>query len=357
MPDLSEKQRPLRSLGTLQHRREKLPWSGDGYRLLSIDGGGIRGILPAAILAECERRFLHGASAGAYFDMIAGTSTGGIIALALSAGIPASRILAVYTEHGDEIFHQPRSKNRLVQAAQDRFVILRNLVNTKYDRLPLANHLNTVLEKRLFGAAKTRLVIPSFDEAGEVNIFKTPHHPDYKRDWKMSMVDVALCTSAAPSYFSAYACNGTHFLDGGLWANNPVMLGVVDILACNDIVPEQISCLSLGCGSTNYPVTDKQLTGGVLQWRTVFDQASDLVSQNSIGQAGLLIGRDKLLRLDVDVKKGAIKLDDHAKAVSLLPKLALQLVDENERFLREYFQSERTPYHAYFGSRKICSST
>lgn len=357
MLNLEEKRRPLRSLGTLQHRREKLPWSSDGFRLLSIDGGGIRGILPAAVLAECERRFLHGASAGAYFDMITGTSTGGIIALALSAGIPASRILEVYTEHGDEIFPQPRSKNRLIQAAQDRFLFLQNLVSAKYDRAPLSNHLNAVLEGRLFGAAKTRLVIPSFDKEGEVNIFKTPHHPDYKRDWKMSMVDVALCTSAAPSFLPAYSCDKTHFLDGGLWANNPVMLGVVDVLACNEVIPEQISCLSLGCGSTTYSVTDRQLRGGILQWRTVFDHASDLVSQNSIGQAGLLIGRDKLLRLDIDITNISIKLDDYAKSVSLFPPLAVQLVDENEEFLCEFFQSERTPYNAYYGSRNKDSGT
>lgn len=343
--------RTLRSAGTLQQQRVKLPWSGQDFRLLSIDGGGIRGILPAAIVAECERRFLNGASAGSYFDMIAGTSTGGIIALALSAGIPASKILDIYTTHGGDIFPSPHSKYKIIQAAKDRYHSIRNLLTTKYDRKPLIDHLNLVLEDRLYGAAQTRLVIPSFDREGEVNIFKTPHHPDYKRDWKMSMVDVALCTTAAPSFFSAYANDGTHFMDGGLWANNPVMLGVVDVLACYDIQPEQIFCLSLGCGNTSDPVTDKQLTGGIVQWRNVFDRASDLVSQNSLGQAGLLIGRNRLLRMDTVFAHKAIKLDEYSVALNQLPQIAISLVDDYEEALAKYFNSKRTPYEACLGPR------
>src|SRR5437762_1563102 len=79
---------PRRSDGAIQTRRERLPWPSDRpFRILSIDGGGICGILPAAVLAELERRFLNGYSISQYFDMVAGTSTGGIIALALGVGM------------------------------------------------------------------------------------------------------------------------------------------------------------------------------------------------------------------------------------------------------------------------------
>ena len=76
----------VRSTGARRSLRPQLLWERDEFRILSIDGGGIRGILPATILDECERHFLNGQSAGAYFDMIAGTSTGGIIALGLGSG-------------------------------------------------------------------------------------------------------------------------------------------------------------------------------------------------------------------------------------------------------------------------------
>src|SRR5882757_5737701 len=98
-------QPPRRSSGTLQGLREPLPWpEGRPFRILSIDGGGIRGILPASILTKLEERYLPGKSAGDYFDLITGTSTGGIIALALSIGLPARTILDIYLQQGAEIF-------------------------------------------------------------------------------------------------------------------------------------------------------------------------------------------------------------------------------------------------------------
>ena len=81
-------QPPKRSAGSLPTRRVPLPWPDDEpFRILSIDGGGIKGILPSALLAEVEREIMGGESAGRYFDLIAGTSTGGIIALGLSIGL------------------------------------------------------------------------------------------------------------------------------------------------------------------------------------------------------------------------------------------------------------------------------
>jgi patatin-like phospholipase/acyl hydrolase len=94
-----------RSDGTLQGLRKQLPWPAEQpFRILSIDGGGIRGILPAAVLTELEERYLGGTSAGNYFDLIAGTSTGGIIALGLSIGLRARDIRDLYIEHGAEVF-------------------------------------------------------------------------------------------------------------------------------------------------------------------------------------------------------------------------------------------------------------
>ena len=96
---------PRRSDGTLQSVRAKQPWpQGKPFRILSIDGGGIRGVFPAAYLAELENRFLSRRSIASYFDMIAGTSTGGIIALALAHGMTAAEALAVYRDRGARIF-------------------------------------------------------------------------------------------------------------------------------------------------------------------------------------------------------------------------------------------------------------
>ena len=96
---------PRRSDGTIQQVRVKQPWPKDRlFRILSIDGGGIRGVFPAAYLADIEKKSLGGRSIATCFDMIAGTSTGGIIALALAHGMTAAEGLKIYSDRGNRIF-------------------------------------------------------------------------------------------------------------------------------------------------------------------------------------------------------------------------------------------------------------
>ena len=110
---------PRRSDGTLQSVRAKQLWpQGKPFRILSIDGGGIRGVFPAAYLAELENRFLSRRSIASYFDMIAGTSTGGIIALALAHGMTAAEALAIYRDRGARIDDVGRSLNELPLVAR-----------------------------------------------------------------------------------------------------------------------------------------------------------------------------------------------------------------------------------------------
>jgi patatin-like phospholipase/acyl hydrolase len=191
-----------RSSGTLYGLREQLEWQESEFRILSVDGGGIKGILPASILAECEFRFCNGSSAGRYFDMIAGTSTGGIIALGLGIDLTASEIRQLYIDHGAEIFPAKEfSKNRHLASLQRGWDIIRAVRRYRYEREPLERELNRTFGERIFGESCRRLVVPSFDGYTEVNLFKTPHHQDYKIDWRERIVDIALATSAAPTFF------------------------------------------------------------------------------------------------------------------------------------------------------------
>ena len=94
-----------RSSGALDRRRVPLFWPEDRpFRILSIDGGGIRGVYPATFLAGLEQRYLGGESVARYFDLIAGTSTGGILAVGLGAGITAVELRDLYVDRGCEIF-------------------------------------------------------------------------------------------------------------------------------------------------------------------------------------------------------------------------------------------------------------
>lgn len=177
---------PRRSDGTIEHTRVKLPWPKDRlFRILTIDGGGIRGLFPAAYLAEIERRFLGGASIAKYFDMVAGTSTGGIIALGLATGKTAREISEIYTERGEYIFPRPKPLTGLWRW-------LRSLRTSKYDRSLLQSELLRVFGHEVLDNAKTRVVVPSFEgEYGEPFIYKTPHHPDYQKDRHKAFVDIA----------------------------------------------------------------------------------------------------------------------------------------------------------------------
>lgn len=349
-----KKPRSRRSEGTRQDLRPPLPWKSGDMRILSIDGGGIRGILPAAVLALCEDRFCHGRSAGEFFDYIAGTSTGGIIALGLSIGLRAKDILAIYMEHGSEIFPPRRHyRNLTLRKIQSSWHFLRNLNRHKYEREALRRNLLETFGERLFGHAERRLVIPSFDEYNEVHLFKTPHHGDYQRDWKEKIIDVALSTSAAPTFFSTYRNGDRHFADGGVWANNPIMAALVDAMACYDVDRRDVWILSLGCIESDFAFTEHQMTkGGIWHWKEIISSAMRLQSQNALGQAGLLIGRDHLLRVDVEPMQDAIELDDYSRAAAELPEMAEQLVDLYRDRLSEFFAEPRLPFNAFHGPRR-----
>jgi patatin-like phospholipase/acyl hydrolase len=318
---------------------------------LSIDGGGIRGVLPASVLTEFEARHCEGRSIGDFFDMIVGTSTGGIIALGLASGLSAARVLEIYMKHGSEIFPSPRRLRRLRKLLR----AIGSLTRYQYEREPLERHLRAVFANSTLGETARRVCVPSFDGFTEVNVFKTPHHPDFKMDWREEMVTIALATSAAPTFFSIYANGNRRFADGGVWANNPIMIGLIDALTCYELDQDQIDILSLGCGESEMLMTDKQISmGGLWHWKNIIASAMHLASQNALGQAGLLIGRDRLLRIDAPGMTDAIGLDDAARAITELPPIAKQLASENDEIVAERFLSSvAQPYRAYYGPRAI----
>lgn len=314
---------PRRSSGTLAQRRKPLPWpQARDFRILSIDGGGIRGIFAAAFLADIEERFLDGSSIAEYFDLIAGTSTGGIIALGLASGLTAGDVRDLYVNRGHEVF--PPGEGSALGSAERWFGQLSQYVKYRYDRSALERVLQDTFGERRFGQADTRLCIPSMDgRYGEPYIFKTPHHPDYRLDACEYMVKVSLATAAAPTYFRPYEAGGYIFVDGGVWANDPIMVALVDALTCFAVSRDCVRILSIGCGNPPYVVDRVRLGGGLWAWRRLIDAAMHLQSHNARGQAGLLVGRDRVIRVDAPTDADPIKLDDWRRAVAELPNAAV----------------------------------
>ena len=197
-----------------------------------------------------------------------------------------------------------------------------------YDSNVLENELLRIFGDTPFGDAKTRLCIPSFEGVhGEPWIYKTPHNPDYKKDRFERMVRVGLATSAAPTYLKAVPNNGYIMVDGGLWANNPVMNAVTDALTCFDIDRSQIKVLSLGCGETSFRVDPAKAVGGMFQWRGAINAAMRAQSLNALGQCYLLVGKQNVVRLDAPETPTPIAMDNHPRAMMELPAMARSLVE------------------------------
>ena len=332
---------PKRSSGALRRRRVPLPWPEDReFRILSIDGGGIRGIYPAAFLAGLEERYLKGVSIAQYFDLIAGTSTGGIIALGLAAGLKAMDLRHLYIDRGCEIF--PPLRSGIVGSTQRLLRSATQCFKFRYDRKALMRILCDTLGTRKFGEAQVRLCIPSFEgRYSEVYIFKTPHHPDFRKDADEQMTKVGAATAAAPTFFKPFQDGGYTFVDGGVWANNPIMIALVDALSCFSVPRERVQILSLGCGDDPYRVDRSKIRlGGMLAWRDSIYAAMRLQSLNALGQAGLLIGADRIIRASAPTSEDKIQMDDWSRAVSELPDAAESTLNELGKIVSKAFLSE-----------------
>ncbi len=261
--------------------------------ILAIDGGGIKGVFPASFLASLEDSL--GQNPADFFDLIAGTSTGGIIALGLGLGLSAKEILTFYEQHGPEIF----AGNRLLR-------VLRHIGFSKYSSEPLRRALDSVLGNRVLGESKKRLIIPSCNlDTGEVHIWKTAHHPRLERDYKARAVDVALATTAAPSYFPTHrSAAGTPLVDGGVWANNPMGVAMVEAIGVLGWKADNVRILGIGCTGTPLDICPEGwFASGWAYWgRKLVDVFLKAQSSSSIGTAQHLISdRSNVVRISPEV--------------------------------------------------------
>ena len=336
-----------RRANSLNHRREKQPWPKDKpFKILSLDGGGIRGIYTAAFLDQCAKNFCGGEPLCRYFDMIAGTSTGGIIALGLGLEISTDEIVSFYRDDGRSIFPS-LPKNPLSR--------VRHFVRSFYG--PTLNHeeleraLKARFGDRLLGECSPRIVIPAFMmPKTEIAVFKTDHHADFKHDHATPIWKVARSTAAAPTYLQGleHQESGRIFVDGGVWANNPVMVALVDVLSAYDISPDQVRILSVGTGNPPFELKRPAVLGGIWSWKKIIQAAMFLTSDNATAQAKLLLGPDKCLRLEPKGQAATIELDDYDRAVEHLPNAAQEDFGIHREALDEFFHAITSPRERHY---------
>jgi patatin-like phospholipase/acyl hydrolase len=272
------------------------------FQVLSLDGGGILGIFTAALLAGLENDL--GSPILDHFDLVVGTSTGGIIAAALGAGLSPDEIVDFYVSEASTIFPGPR-----------RLRSVRGLIRPKYRNDGLQSLLQKVFGDRVLGESKVPLVIPSFD-LGEnrVYLFKTPHHNRLKRDWKVPFWQVAMATSAAPTFFPVFNLPGddVRLIDGGVWANNPAMVGVVEAVSMFGQPLDSIRILSLGTTADTRSRKRRLDNGGMLQWVRSPNVVNVLLrgqSEGAFTEVEHLVGRQNAYRLNPHAPSGLARLD------------------------------------------------
>lgn len=250
------------------------------YRVLTISGGGMRGLYAATYLATLAERFsarrqVGDLDIGKGFDLIAGTSTGAILACALARGTPLTAVASLYRDSGPSIFARKVPQSLSVDLAWQfcsRPKIIRQGATALQHALQGVFSNTTIAD--IWTNRRIALAVPAVDIASHSAwVFKTPHVPgNFHRDDDYSLVDVCLASTAAPIYRSLAELpnpdnHGARiFADGGLWANNPVLVGLVDAVQCSRKRPIEIFSLGTSPPPHGDNTSTLPLDGGFKDW-------------------------------------------------------------------------------------------
>lgn len=293
------------------------------FRILALDGGGMRGILPASYLTYIESKVDN--PLYRYFDMIVGASTGGIIACALACNIPAQTVLSFYLDRGKVIFRKPR------------WIIW----NSKYRIEDLEVEVKKIFgEKTKIGDALCRLCIPTIDIINGKNVvYKTRHHLDYIHDYNLPIWQAVVATAAAPIYFAPFSPTGTgRYVDGGLWGNNPSLIGISEAIKLGYTL-DQIEILSIGTGSKIF-YKNRMSRSGLLGWKTsLIDLVFQSISQASNNTSTYLCG-SRYRRIDFLIPDALDAELDNIKNVTEIQEIAIYRAKETFSSIRDAFFME-----------------
>jgi hypothetical protein len=223
----------------------------------------------------------------------------------LGLGLSAREILDFYKTKGPEIFPSTGAHVRA-------WTGLRRLLRPKFDAGALDAALSSVFGDRLLGESSCRLVIPSYDAvAGAVHVFKTRHDRRVMRDHTRRAAEVARATSAAPTYLPLFPSSwGQQFLDGGIWANCPSTVAILEAIAVLDVPLTEIQLLSVGTATNAFSINRQAAGGGLLQYRTgITELLQQAPAVGAWAQTKLLL-RGREYRIDKVVAPNRFALDD-----------------------------------------------
>ena len=263
----------------------------DRFSILALDSGGARGIYAAQVLARIERAL--DAKIKDCFDLIAGTSTGSILAGAAAAAIPMANIVELFEKESPRIFRK-------------RWFIpgIAMLWRSKYSRRTLDDVLQQYVPRLTLGEVATPLLITSADlVTGGVHVFKSAYLAQlgepYERDGEVFLRDAILASCAAPTFFDPKQVQSHLLVDGSLWANNPSIIALTEALSKFNRTIEDVRVLSIGTGHAPNMYHRRRSWGLLTGWgrEKLISYTLGLQSQAFTNMARLILG-PRYFRLD-----------------------------------------------------------
>ncbi len=209
-----------------------------------------------------------------HFKLICGTSTGAILAIGIALGVPADKLVDFYKNYAKIIF--PRWYLRILPRKSRVFV------SSIYSNKQLRKKLEEIYTEAnggqvpLLNDLKAFVCIPSFNgNEGEINVLKTKHHPEYNRDFKLPAHDVALASASAPVYFPPHSFSYdnefgkgqlVNMIDGGIFANNPSLIGILEATDKLNVSVNSIKVLSVGTGKGKHIIKKRWMPHNFFYW-------------------------------------------------------------------------------------------
>jgi patatin-like phospholipase/acyl hydrolase len=303
----------------------------ESFRILSLAGGGYLGLFTAVVLAGLEAR--AGEPLGRRFDLIAGTSVGGILAVSLAYEVPMQTIVDLFLTRGSEVF-SPRA---LPSGPVGRMLDLgRSVLGPKYDGKALRAALDDALGTRTLAEARHAVVIPAVNVTRSLTkVFKTPHGAASFGDEAVRAVDVAMATSAAPAYFPAVRIGDSLYADGGMFAVAPDLVALHEAEHFLKVGASRVRMLSLGTATAGYqPAGAAEVADGAVGWLSDGRLLLTLISVQQQHVQAMLEDRlgERYLRIDAAwPARAGLGIDVATRAVgrtlSGLARAALDAVD------------------------------
>lgn len=310
------------------------------YRILSIDGGGVRGLIPAIWLEHLEKQL--GEPLYKHFDLIVGTSTGSILAASIAAGYPASQAVAFYKQYASTVFPPAKPANLLGRLRE----WYRRLQHPKHSGAGLAAVLEEVFDPLTLADVKTSVMLTTFNLLNRRALMLKSWQAKHKH---LKLSAACRASSAAPTYFPAHELDIGHarlpLVDGGVIAGSPSAVGLTEAVRLNRAHNrhhsfDQYIVVSLGTGVTNSPITAAQgKTWGLRHWAApLFEIVFDGSRQVADYHCHHLLGAERYFRLQIPLEGLAEEFDDaspeNMNSVAALAEHWLQQAQGRETMAR-----------------------